>query len=147
MRGKTDDYQIPISDQTMIALRAMIATVRQGPIFRGYKGRSLTRQALYVIIRRLMQRAGIKGKKLGPHRLRHAFGKNYIANGGDLRSLQLLMGHASIKTTEIYVGLNLDNLTTMHNRFTPLRSMHAAAQGSFLGQVETAKENSEGESQ
>jgi len=53
-------------------------------------------------------------------------------NGGDLRSLQELMGHANITTTEKYVSLNLNDLQSKHHKFTPLRAAHMAAQGSFF---------------
>ena len=79
-----------------------------------------------------MDKAGIKGPKMGPHRIRHAFGKDFLVEGGDLRSLQEIMGHADIKTTEKYASLNLTDIIKKHQKFSPLRAAHAAAQGSFL---------------
>lgn len=145
VNGKTGERQIPVSEETMTALHVMIAGSKNGLLFPGYKGQPLTRAALYDIIRRVMRRAGITGNKLGPYRLRHSFGKGFLVNGGDIRTLQLLMGHRSISTTQVYANLNLKDLTEKHHQFTPLRSLHAAAQESFLDRVETAKEESEGE--
>ena len=107
-------------------------------LFHGQRG-PLTRRGIYRIVRRYMSKAGIGGPKLGGHRLRHAFGKNYIVNGGDLRSLQEIMGHASITTTQKYATLNLTDTVEKHHRFTPLRAAHAAAQESFF-KVEVVKE-------
>ncbi|GAJ16173.1 unnamed protein product, partial [marine sediment metagenome] len=56
-----------------------------------------------------MRKAGIHGPKLGSHRLRHAFGKGYLVNGGDVRSLQEIMGHENIATTQKYANLNLSD--------------------------------------
>jgi hypothetical protein len=76
-----------------------------------------------------MQKFGIKGPKLVPHRIRHAFGKNFLVEGGDLRrSLQEILGHAHIKTTEKYATLNLTDIIKKHRKFSPLRAVHAAAQ-------------------
>jgi len=138
--GKTGQREIPVSEETMTALRAMMATARNGFLFPGYKGRPLTRAALYDIIERMMKRAGITGRKVGPYRLRHTFGRTFLVNGGDIRSLQLLMGHTSIETTQIYASLNLKDLTAKHHQFTPLRSLHAAAQESLFDKVEAPKE-------
>jgi hypothetical protein len=61
-----------------------------------------------------------------------AFGKNYVVNGGDPRSLQEIMGHSNISTTEIYTNLSQRDLIAEHHQFTPLRSVHAPAQGSLF---------------
>jgi hypothetical protein len=79
-----------------------------------------------------MEKAGIRGPKLGPHRIRHAFGKNFLVEGGDLRSLQEIMGHTDIKTTQKYATLNLTDIIKKHRKFSPLRAAHAAAQQGFF---------------
>ncbi|GAI85846.1 unnamed protein product, partial [marine sediment metagenome] len=101
-------------------------------VFPGSGGKPYSRHSVYRLIRKLMKQADIQGPKLGPSRLRHAFGKGYLVNGGDIRSLQQILGHANITTTEKYASLNLNDVITKHHQFTPLRSAHAAAQGSFL---------------
>ncbi|GAH82748.1 unnamed protein product, partial [marine sediment metagenome] len=60
------------------------------------------------------------------------FGKGYLVNGGDIRSLQQIMGHANISTTEKYASLNLNDVVIKHHKFTPLRAAHAAAQESLF---------------
>ncbi len=87
-------------------------------VFHGHKG-PITRHLIYAIVRRHMEKVGIKGPKLGPHRIRHAFGKNYLVKGSDLRSLQEIMGYADVKTTEKYSTLNLADIVKKHRKFSP----------------------------
>jgi len=130
VRGKTGEHEIPISEETRRLLLALI-TDKGEYIFNGHKG-PLGRHGVYRIVRACMERAGIYGPKLGGHRLRHAFGKGYLVSGGDLRSLQQIMGHANITTTEKYAALTLDDTIKKHHQFSPLRLAHAAAQESFF---------------
>ncbi len=140
VRGKTGVREVPISEETRRLLLSLIADdSKDGYVFHGHKGR-LTRHGIYRIVHEHMKRAGIQGPKLGPCRIRHAFGKNYLVNGGDLRSLQLLMGHKRITTTQKYTALALKDLIEKHHQFTPLRSAHAAAQQSFLDTSQVVKE-------
>jgi hypothetical protein len=87
-----------------------------------------------------MEKAGISGPKLGGHRIRHAFGKGYLVSGGDLRSLQELMGHSDITTTQKYASLNLNDTIRKHHTFSPLRAARAAAQESFFDTNAALKE-------
>ena len=140
--GKTGEREVPISEESRRLLLALIATNRAGEyVFTNQqRGKPLTRYGVYWIIRAYMRKAGIQGTKLGPHRIRHAFGKGYLVNGGDLRSLQEIMGHAHISTTQKYASLNLNDVVAKHHKFTPLRSAHAAAQESFLDKVRAGEE-------
>lgn len=141
VNGKTGEREIPISEETRRLLLALIAANGKGDyIFNSRLGRPLDRNSIYFIIRSLMRKAGIQEPKLGPHRIRHAFGKGYLVNGGDIRSLQEIMGHASITTTQKYASLNLSDVITKHHRFTLLRAAHAAAQESFLDKVNAVEE-------
>ena len=129
VNGKCGERDIPISRETRSQLLSLAAKKNDDEhVFTGTQG-PLTRSGIYRIVRIHMKRAGISGPKLGPHRLRHSFGKGYIVNGGDLRSLKELMGHSTIQTTEKYVSLNLNDLVRKHSQFTPLRTAHQAAQG------------------
>lgn len=127
--GKTGQREVPISASVRRQLLALCPDDRQ-VIFLGTKG-SLSRSTAYRIIRRALASAGISGKKVGPHVLRHTFGRQYIMAGGDLVSLQRIMGHADIKTTRIYAELDLRDVTHQHHRFTPLKSALVAAQRHF----------------
>ncbi len=131
--GKTGQRELPISDATRRLLLELMATDGKSEyVFLNSRGRPLTRYGIYYIISGYMKLAGIDGPKIGSHRLRHGFGKNYLVNGGDIRSLQKIMGHASITTTQGYAELAIEELVAMHHKFTPLRSAYGAAQGSFL---------------
>lgn len=92
----------------------------------------LTTSGIYRIVNKYLRAADISPPKMGPHRIRHGFGKNYILNGGDTRSLQEIMGHENISVTEEYVELSREEVQDKHHRFTPLRSAHAAAQCSMF---------------
>lgn len=141
VRGKTGEREIPISEETRRLLLALI-TDKAEYIFNGHKG-PLGRHGIYRIVHACMEKAGIYGPKLGGHRLRHAFGKGYLVSGGDLRSLQQIMGHANITTTEKYAALTLDDTIKKHHQFSPLRLTHAAAQESFFSKPEVLREAEE----
>ena len=131
VNGKTGWREVPISDETRHLLLQLAAASTDDYVFHGHKG-PITRHLIYEIVRRHMQRVGIKGPKMGPHRIHHAFGKNYPVDGGDLRSLQEILGHADIKTTEKYASLNLTDIINKHRKFSPLRAAHASAQESLF---------------
>jgi integrase/recombinase XerD len=139
VKGKTGWREVPISEETRYRLLQIAAASQDEYVFHGQKG-PMNRHLIYEIVRRVLERAGIKGPKMGPHRLRHAFGKNYLVEGGDLRSLQEIMGHADIETTQKYATLNLTDIVRKHHKFSPLKTAHAAAQGSFLDSDAVIKE-------
>ena len=133
VNGKSGEREIPISDETRRLLLGLIrANLKNDLVFTGSRGERLSRFVIYRLVRKVMKQVGIEGPKLGPHRIRHAFGKGYLVNGGDVRSLQQIMGHANITTTEKYTSLNLTDTIAKHHKFTPLQAAHAAAQESFF---------------
>ena len=131
VHGKTGWREVPVSEETRELLLQLAATSPDDLVFHGHKG-SITPACIYGVVRRAMNRAGIKGPKLGPHRIRHAFGKNFLVQGGDLRSLQEIMGHANIQTTQKYATLNLTDIIKKHQKFSPLKAVHAAEQESLF---------------
>ena len=133
VRGKCGEREIPISEETGRLLTNLSKSSKDCYIFQGHKG-PLTRHGIYQIVRRCMTDAAIPGPKLGAHRIRHAFGKGYLVSGGDLRSLQQIMGHANITTTEKYTALSLADIADKHHKFTLLRAAQAAAQGILIEQ-------------
>lgn len=68
---------------------------------RGAQGH-MTRQGFFALVKELALRAGVPAERVTPHRFRHAFATHLLANGADLRSIQAMLGHASVATTEIY---------------------------------------------
>ncbi|MBA7668970.1 Tyrosine recombinase XerC [subsurface metagenome] len=128
--GKTGEREIPISDETRRLLLALVACNGKSEfVFHGQRS-PLTRSGMYQLVRRYMRKAGITGPKMGPTRIRHAFGKHYIKNGGDTCSLQKIMGHTNITTTEIYVELSPEEVVAKHHKYTPLTQL--TSQLSFL---------------
>lgn len=99
--------------------RPRLVTVRRvHEVFVSPRGRKLSRQAVFALIRRLAERAGIAGP-LSPHGLRHAFATHLVERGADLRVVQTLLGHANISTTEIYTHLSRAHLRQVHAAHHP----------------------------
>lgn len=90
----------------------------QDILFLNRNGKSLTRQMIFTIVKRLAVKANIL-KQVGPHTFRHSFATHLLENGADLRTIQVLMGHESITTTEIYTHLDTQHLRSVVERFHP----------------------------
>jgi integrase/recombinase XerD len=82
-------------------------------VFVNVRGEGLSRQGLYKIIQRHARAAGLEGK-MSPHTLRHTFATHLLAGGCDLRSLQEMLGHADIGTTQVYTHLSPDRLREVY---------------------------------
>jgi integrase/recombinase XerD len=87
----------------------------------------LTRQRFAQQLKQLAQDAGLDSRKVSPHVLRHAFASHLLAHGADLRSVQLLLGHADISTTEIYTHVLEDRLRRLVGEHHPLAPKAASA--------------------
>ncbi|WET01392.1 site-specific tyrosine recombinase XerD [Flavobacterium sp. YJ01] len=87
-------------------------------LFLNRRGNQLTRAMIFTIIKDLAQKISLK-KSISPHTLRHSFATHLLENGADLRSIQLMLGHESITTTEIYVHLDRSFLKEVMHTFHP----------------------------
>jgi integrase/recombinase XerD len=88
---------------------ALVGVRVESRLFVNRRGGGLTRQGLYKVIQGHARRAGLEGK-MSPHTLRHTFATHVLAGGCDLRSLQEMLGHADLATTQIYTHLSADRL-------------------------------------
>ncbi len=87
-------------------------------LFLNRRGKKLTRQMIFTIIKNLATKINLK-KKIGPHTLRHSFATHLLEGGADLRAIQQMLGHESITTTEIYVHLDTSYLKKVVEQYHP----------------------------
>ena len=87
-------------------------------LFLNHTGKQLTRAMVFTIIKQLAEKIGLK-KSISPHTFRHSFATHLLENNADLRSIQLMLGHESITTTEIYVHLDKSHLTQVVEKYHP----------------------------
>lgn len=87
-------------------------------LFLNYKGGQLTRAMIFTIIKKLVETSGLQ-KTVSPHTFRHSFATHLLENGADLRAIQMMLGHESITTTEIYMHIDRSHLSDVLNKFHP----------------------------
>ena len=110
----SDEMKIYINDRNQLKIDSKSSDV----LFLNRYGRRLTRSMIFKIISDASKRIGLD-KKISPHTLRHSFATHLIKNGADLRTIQLILGHESITTTEIYTHLDTLHLEEVLKRFHP----------------------------
>jgi integrase/recombinase XerD len=117
---------VPVGAEAAAWVRRYLQEVRplhtrgrdSGRLFVNPRGGPLSRQSLWTIVRRAAARAGVRGR-VSPHMLRHSFASHLLEGGADLRSVQAMLGHADIATTQIYTHLPSSALTRMYRQFHP----------------------------
>jgi len=124
IRGKGGRERIvPLSDLAKQAAADLAAQQDKGVryLFPGRDPRrALTRQAFFLLLRHVALEAGLDPARVSPHVLRHSFASHLLAHGADLRSLQLLLGHADIATTQIYTHVLAERLQRLVEAHHPL---------------------------
>jgi integrase/recombinase XerD len=117
---------VPLGKPAIAALQAYLqggrtfAVVDLSPeeVFVSRSGKPLTRIVIWRIVKKYVRRIGLAGK-ISPHTLRHSFATHVLAGGADLRTVQELLGHASIATTQHYTHIDKDRLKAIHKKFHP----------------------------
>jgi integrase/recombinase XerD len=126
-RGKgSKERLIPVGREAVAAARAYLERGRpqlvglrdERHLLVNHRGTGLTRQGLYKIVQRHARAAGLD-QKMSPHTLRHTFATHLLAGGCDLRSLQEMLGHADVATTQIYTHLSADRLKDVYFKAHP----------------------------
>jgi integrase/recombinase XerD len=135
-RGKgSKERIIPIGSKAVAALRRYLARGRptlvglrdERHVFVNQRGGPLSRQGLYKIVQRHARAAGLE-HRMSPHTLRHSFATHLLTGGCDLRSLQEMLGHADIATTQIYTHLSADRLRDVYFEAHPRAQVEGGAQ-------------------
>ncbi|MCG8430591.1 MAG: site-specific tyrosine recombinase XerD [Candidatus Omnitrophica bacterium] len=117
---------IPLGSQAVGSIRSYMAAGRgellkkknSEFLFVSRLGRKISRQSFWKLVRRYSRKAGIS-RHLKPHILRHSFATHLLERGADLRSVQEMLGHSDISTTQIYTHVNRDRLKSVHRQFHP----------------------------
>ena len=115
--------RIPVGTSAIEWLKSYLAQRRKTEnieidnMFVSAAGRKLTRQAIYSSIIELAEKAGLHG--VSPHTLRHSFATHLVQNNADIRSVQQMLGHADISTTQVYTHITSNQLKKNYDRFHP----------------------------
>jgi integrase/recombinase XerD len=120
---------VPIADDALAWVRRYVADVRPAlrqrarkdpgdALFLSRTGRPLDRARVYQIVQAACERAGLP-VACSPHALRHSFATHLVAGGADLRSVQEMLGHASLQTTQVYTHVDHERLRAVHKKLHP----------------------------
>jgi integrase/recombinase XerD len=117
------ERMLPLSDAAKEAATALVTATEAKSkwLFPGRDPKqSLTRQAFFLLLKQVAVEAGLDPARVSPHVLRHSFASHMLARGADLRSLQLLLGHADISTVQIYTHVQTERLRKLVEEHHPL---------------------------
>jgi integrase/recombinase XerD len=126
-RGKgSKERLVPVGEKALMAVRVYLRSGRprllrgadEKKLFLNFRGGPLTRQGLYKIVLRHAQSAGLNGR-MSPHTLRHSFATHLLSGGCDLRSVQEMLGHADLSTTQLYTHLSGEELKEVYFKAHP----------------------------
>jgi len=125
VRGKGDKERVvPVGEQAerwlrryLEEVRPAIARGRHERVFVNRFGRPLSRQGFWKKLRQYCLERGIEG--VSPHVIRHSFATHLLEHGADLRSVQMMLGHADISTTQIYTHIHAERLRSLYDRYHP----------------------------
>jgi len=128
VRGKGNKERlVPMGEEAQHWLERYLAESRPvfagkrmlEPLFLGRAGDPLSRQQFWSLVKKLAVQAGIDPARVSPHGLRHSFATHLLNHGADLRALQMLLGHSSLSTTQIYTLVAREGLKRLHAQHHP----------------------------
>lgn len=128
-KGNKDRY-VAFTDQAKMTLKDYLERGRgqlleksedKGYVFLNNRGKNLTSRGIEYIMQKVFTAAGVSGK-VHPHMLRHSFATELLNNGADLRSVQELLGHESLSTTQIYTHVSMQHLQNDYQKFFPRKN-------------------------
>jgi integrase/recombinase XerD len=116
---------VPVGRKALEALEAYLTRERpdldrqQGPhLFLTHSGRRMGRETLWRLVKKYCARAGVS-RRVSPHTLRHSFATHLLEGGADLRSVQEMLGHVDIGTTQVYTHVDQNRLKAIHRKYHP----------------------------
>jgi integrase/recombinase XerD len=118
---------VPLGDEAAHWLNRYVAEARPAllkggrsdALFVSNRREAMTRQMFWTLVKKHAATAGIPAKRISPHVLRHSFATHLLNHGADLRALQLMLGHSSLSTTQIYTLVAKEGLKRLHERHHP----------------------------
>ncbi len=121
------DRLVPVGEVALEHIGAYLAGARPAlakgrqpaALFLSNRGEGMTRQMFWTLVKRHALKVGIHPKRISPHVLRHSFATHLLNHGADLRALQMLLGHSSLSTTQIYTLVAKEGLKRLHAQHHP----------------------------
>jgi len=119
VHGKTGYREVPISSYPRDLLLSL-PVHEDGYVFHGCKNKPLRKSGLWKIVRKYLRAVGYKGRQASPQILRRSFGRWWLLDGGDMKSLSIIYGHSSVATTDkAYTPLVIQDVANIHHRHSP----------------------------
>ncbi|RCS29186.1 site-specific tyrosine recombinase XerD [Rhodanobacter denitrificans] len=121
------DRLVPVGEEALARIGTYLADARPAlakgrqpaALFLSQRGEGMTRQMFWTLVKRYALKVGINPKRISPHVLRHSFATHLLNHGADLRALQMLLGHSSLSTTQIYTLVAKEGLKRLHAQHHP----------------------------
>ncbi len=112
------EWAVEMLERYLTDIRPLKAPQKETAVFLTNRKKPMSRQAFWQLVKKYTFKSGIR-KSLSPHKLRHSFATHLLEGGADLRSVQAMLGHADISTTQIYTHVTTQRIVEVHRQFHP----------------------------